>query len=183
MKDHAVTMTSADLTSHLLPAASQPKGSGANLNPFVVVEGAVGFIEFVVTVLGGVEIADARAPMPDGRLIHAEITLGDANLLMADRLDGWPCHPGLLQLWVDDVASTLDHAAAAGARIVTPATPFYGQTTLGRMVDPWDNLWWLYSPTVGQPDPLAPWQGGDDTVFQTIDVEMRSRASSSVTNS
>ncbi|MGF1667523.1 MAG: VOC family protein [Acidimicrobiia bacterium] len=170
-------MTEQNHTSRLLVAASRPAGSGATLNPFVVVDGAADFIEFVVDVFGGVEIEDARAPMPDGRLIHAEIILGDTHLLMAERIDGWPSHPGLLQVWVDDVAATLEDATAAGARVVTPATPFWVETTVGRMVDPWDNLWWLFSPAPGQPDPLAPWEGEDDTVFETIDAEMRSRAS------
>ncbi len=169
-------MTSTDTSSHLLPVTARPDGSGATLNPFVVVEGAADFVGFVVDVLGGIEVVEARAPLPDGRLIHAEVTLNDAHLLIVDRLDGWPPHPGLLQLWVDDVAGTLDDAVAHGARVVTPATPFYSETTLGRMVDRWGNLWWLYSPAPGQPDPLAPWEGGDDTVLTSIDDEMRSRA-------
>ncbi len=170
-------MTKQEAPSHLLPATARPAGSGATLNPFVVVDGAADFIHFVVDVFGGVELAEARSPLPDGRLIHAEVTLGDAHLLIVDRLDGWPPRPGLLQIWVDDVGATLDDALAQGARIVTPALPFFGQVTLGRMVDRWDNLWWLYSPAAGQPDPLAPWEGGDDTMFRTIDAEMRSLAS------
>jgi len=165
------------MASHLLPASALPPGAGATLNPFVVVDGAADLVTFVVEVLGGVEIAEARTPTPDGRLIHAEIAVGDAHLMLADPQDGWPRQPGLLQLWVDDVAATLDDASARGARVVTPATPFYGETTLGRMVDPWGNLWWLYAPAPGQPDPTAAWEGGDDTVFRTIDAEMRSRAS------
>ena len=39
------------------------------------------------------------------------------------------------------------------------------------------QLWWLFSPAPGQPDPVAPWEGGDDMVFETIDTEMRARAS------
>ena len=113
-------MTNDDRTSHLLAATAWPDGSGATLNPFVVVD---------------------------------------------------------VQVWVDYVAATLQDATAAGARIVTPAIPFWAETTIGRMVDPWENLWWLFSPALGQSDPLAPWEGGDSTVFDTIDAEMRSRAS------
>lgn len=164
------------MSDHVLSASDRPSGSGATLNPFVVVDDASGFIDFVTGVLGGVEVTEARSPMPDGRLIHAEITMGDAHLLIAEPMDGWPTHPGLLQLWVDDVAETLEHASARGARIVTPATPFYAETTVGRMGDPWGNLWWLYSPAPSQPDPIPAWEGGDDTIFRTIDEEMRARA-------
>ena len=176
MTSEQTTSSDAGQRAHLLPPSARPSGTGATLNPFVVVEGASDFIDFVVEVFGGTEIAEARSPMPDGRLIHAEIELGDANLLIVDRLDGWPAAPGLLQIWVDDVAATLDDAAARGARIVTAALAFFGQTTMGRMVDPWGNLWWLYNPAPGQDDPLAPWEGGDNTVFETIDAEMRARA-------
>ena len=104
--------------------------------------------------------------------------MNDAHMLITDRFDGWPPHPGLFQLWVDDVTATLDDAVAAGAKVVTPATPFFAQTTLGRMVDSWGNLWWLYSPTT-EPDAIPFWESGEeDVVFSTIDVEMRSRARS-----
>ncbi len=168
--------TGTNSSSHLLPPALRPPGGGAGLNPFVVVEGAAAFIDFLVEVFGGVEVAEARSPMPDGLLIHGEVTMGDAHLLLVDRLDCWPAHPGLLQLWVDDVEATLEDAKARGARTVTPATPFFAESTLGRMVDPWGNLWWLYSPTPGQADPTPPWEGGDDSIFRTIDDEMRARA-------
>jgi PhnB protein len=162
------------MASHLLPPETRPAGSGATLNPFVVVDGAADLIGFLVDVLGAVEVTEARTPMPDGRLIHGEVRMGDAHLLLADRLDGWPVRPGLLQVWVDDVTATLDAAVARGARVVTPATPFYGETTLGRMRDPWGGLWWLYAPAPGQPDPTPAWEGGSDVVFRTVDEELRS---------
>ncbi|MEN3613595.1 hypothetical protein AAH979_29115 [Plantactinospora sp. ZYX-F-223] len=61
--------------------------------------------------------------------------------MIADRLDGWPLRPGLLQLWVRDVATVLHRANAHGATTVTERTPFYGESTLGRMLDPWQNIW------------------------------------------
>ncbi len=47
-------------------------------------------------------------------------------------------------------------------------TPFHGERSLGRTLDPWQNLWWLCSPAPGQPGP-AP--GGP--VFRTIDTAVR----------
>lgn len=151
---------------------TSPSGT-ASLNPFVVVADASGLIDFVVHVFGGSENAEARTATPDGLLIHAEVRLGNADLLIADPMDGWPQRPGLLQLWVDDVAATMRRAGERGATVVTAPTPFYGETTLARLLDPWGNLWWLYSPVPGQPDPVPAWQGGDDTVFRTIDEAMR----------
>jgi hypothetical protein len=41
------------------------------------------------------------------------------------------------------------------------------------MLDPWQNLWWLYAPAPGQPDPKPHWEGGSDTVFTTLDGALR----------
>ncbi len=155
----------------LVPADSVPHG-GAVLNPFVIVDDAPGFIDFVSAVFDAPETTEARSPLPDGKLIHAELRLGSVNLMMADRLDGWPARPGLLQVWVTAVAKVLERAGDRGATVVTEPTPFYGETTLGRMLDPWGNLWWLYAPAPGQPDPE--WGSGD--VFSTIDAAMRALA-------
>jgi PhnB protein len=148
--------------------------SGAVLNPFVIVDDASGFVSFVTEVFDVPETAEARTPMPDGKLIHAQVRLGTVDLMIADRLDGWPARPGLLQVWVRDVAEVLRRAGALGATTVTEPTPFYGEVTLGRMLDRWQNLWWLYAPAPGQPDPVPSWAGGSDTVFSTLDKALRS---------
>ena len=153
--------------------------SGAVLNPFVIVDDAAGFVEFVTEVFGVVETAEARTPMPDGKLIHAQVRLGTVDLMVADRLDGWAARPGLLQVWVRDVAEVLRTAEALGATAVTGPTPFYGEVTLGRMLDRWQNLWWLYAPAPGQADPVPVWEGGEDTVFRTLDRAMRDQAARS----
>jgi PhnB protein len=140
--------------------------TGAALNPFVIVDDAAGLIDFVSTVFGVPETAEARTPLPDGKLIHAELRFDTVNLMIADRLDGWPSRPGLLQVWVTDVAAVLARATPLGATIVTEPTPFYGETTLGRMLDPWQNLWWLYAPAESQGEPVP-------SVFTTLDEALR----------
>ncbi|GIM98150.1 VOC family protein [Paractinoplanes toevensis] len=150
---------------------------GATLNPFVIVDDAAGLIGFVTEVFGVAELTEARTPTPDGKLIHAQIRMGTVDLMFADRLDGWPSRPGLLQVWVRDVGSVLKRAVERGATMVTEPTPFYGETTLGRMLDPWRNVWWLWAPAPGQPDPVPHWAGGGtDTVFATLDETLRSLA-------
>ena len=157
----------------LLPPDDVPS-AGAVLNPFVMVEDAAGLITFVSEVFGVAETVEARTPMPDGKLLHAELRLGTVDLMVVDRLDGWPLRPGLLQVWVRDAAEVLARATARGATVVTEPTPFYGETTLARMLDPWGDLWWLYAPAPGQPDPVPDWDGGPDPVFSTLADVLRS---------
>jgi PhnB protein len=159
----------------LLPPQSVP-GASAVLNPFVIVDDAAGLITFVSEVFGVPETAGARTPMPDGKLIHAELRLGTVDLMIADRLDGWPLRPGLLQVWVHDVTTLLQRANAHGATTITEPTPFYGESTLGRMLDPWRNIWWLWAPAPGQPDPAPNWDGGPDAIFSTLDGALKSLA-------
>lgn len=156
----------------LLPAAAVP-AHGAVLNPFVIVDDAAGLIRFVSEVFGAPETREARTAVPGGLLIHAQVRLGTVDLMLSDRLDGWPARPGLLQVWVRDVAEVLERATARGAETVTPPTPFYGEVTLGRMLDGWGNLWWLWAPAPGQADPVPAWEGGSDVVFSSLDATLR----------
>ncbi|MCY1141065.1 glyoxalase [Actinoplanes sp. Pm04-4] len=148
---------------------------GAVLNPFVMVDNAAGLVAFVSSLFEVAETPEAHTEMPDGKLIHSEVRLGTVNLMIVDRQDGWPSRPAFLQVWVNDVSATLKRASDHGATVVTEATPFYGETTLGRMLDPWQNLWWLYAPAPGQPDPIPNWDDeGSDTIFTTLDATLRS---------
>jgi PhnB protein len=156
----------------LLPHQAVP-GGGAVLNPFVIVDDAAGFVDFVADVFGVPETSEARTSMPDGKLIHAQLRLGTVDLMIADRLDGWPPRPGALQVWVRGAATVLHRAHQRGATTVTEPTPFYGEITLARMLDPWQNLWWLYEPAPGQPDPKPAWEGESATVFTTLDAALR----------
>lgn len=46
--------------------------------------------------------------------IHSEVDLGGVTLIIVDRLDGWAARPGLLQVWVDEVQTTLQAASNPG---------------------------------------------------------------------
>jgi PhnB protein len=105
----------------LLPQPSVP-ASGAVLNPFVIVDDAAGLVDFVSGVFGVAENAEVSTQMPHSKLIHAQLRLGGVDLMIADRLAGWPLRPALLQVRVRDVGSVLQRASAAGATTVTEPT-------------------------------------------------------------
>jgi uncharacterized glyoxalase superfamily protein PhnB len=115
------------------------------VNPFVIIKGgAVGFIEFVEKVFEAKENRLIRTPDKDGKLIHAEVQIGDSMILMADSKEDWPFTPAFLQVYVDNVQETLKRAENEGAEIVTKVSVFYNGLKLARFKDKWGNIWWLY---------------------------------------
>lgn len=154
-------------------AAGQITGRGRSINPFVILKDVAGFVAFAEAVFDADEVIEARTSTPTGELIHAELRVGDSLLLMADPQPGWPGPPGLFQIWVSDIETVVTRAVDRRAVVVTPPTPFYGSLMLARLEDPWGNLWWMYQPAPGQPDPKPAWEGGSDIIFRTLDQYLR----------
>lgn len=137
-----------------------PKGYNT-INPFVVVRDAPGFIKFVTEVFDGVETKEARTMDDDGLLIHAEIVIADAPILIFERKPDWRHTPAFLQIYVSDVNSTLEKAKQAGANVITEPSDFYGDI-LSRVQDQWGNIWWVYQ-HVGEID----WKHYDAEVVES----------------
>ena len=88
-------------------------------------------------------------PSPGGKVGHAELTLGDAMIMLADE------HPEMghrgphaytgsaisLMVYVPDVDATVKTAVASGAKVVRPVeNQFYGDR-LGTIEDPFGHQW------------------------------------------
>jgi len=127
----------------------------ATVNPFIITRDADGLIRFLTDVFGGIDHPDARTMDHDGLLLHAELQIGDTTVMFAERKPGWPYTPALLQVYVDDVQATLERAERGGAEVITRPTDFFGFHVFSRFLDPWRNLWWVYSAS-------AATEGGED---------------------
>jgi PhnB protein len=81
-------------------------------------------------------------PMPNGRLGHAEVRIGDSMLMMADpNPPEYPAKAMQGMLYVADCDAVVAKAVAAGARIVRPlANQFYGDRSAS-LKDRWGNDW------------------------------------------
>jgi uncharacterized glyoxalase superfamily protein PhnB len=109
--------------------------------PWIVTDDTAALFEFIADAFDGAELA--QIPLEDGSIGHAEIRVGDTVLLAFDRRPGWPEMPSLLRVFVEDVDAVTEAAVAAGARIVNePATHAFGQR-IGRIRDPFGNIWWI----------------------------------------
>lgn len=126
-----------------IPAA--PKGYNT-VNPFIITKHADKLIFFIKEVFGGIEEPNALTYDTDGLILHSEVKIGNSIVQIADRKPDWPFTPSLLQVYVDDVESTLKKAQAHGAKIITKPTDFFG-AKFSRILDSQENLWWIYQYT------------------------------------
>lgn len=113
----------------------------SSVTPWIIVVGAADFLDFLSSAFDAQE--QGRVANPDGTIGHAETRIGDAVVMVLDRQQDWPATPQFLRLYVDDATASWERAVEAGCRTVTPLTSLAHGEVLGRLVDPWDNLWWI----------------------------------------
>ena len=117
-----------------------------SVTPYLVVKGAADAIEFYKKAFGATELL--RMPLPDGKLAHAEVKIGDSPVMLADETDEFHApQPGAggvsLMVYVADVDRVFAQALAAGAKELRPlADQFYGDR-LGTLMDPFGHVWSL----------------------------------------
>jgi len=92
---------------------------------YLHVKETVRLIEFLKLAFNGVEVG--RVTMPDGKIAHARVKLGDSMVMMSLPHEPWPAHPAMLYHYVSDVDATYQQALTAGAESVfAPMNMFYG---------------------------------------------------------
>lgn len=74
---------------------------------------------------------------------HAEMRIGNAIVMMFDARPEWPTTPAFLRLYVDDADATHRQAVAAGGTSVTEVTELFWGDRVGRVRDPFGNLYWI----------------------------------------
>lgn len=55
----------------------------------------------------------------------------------------WPDTPAFLRLYVEDADATHRQALEAGASSMTDVTPLFWGDRIGRVRDPFGNVWWI----------------------------------------
>ena len=125
------------------------------VTPYLLIDGAAVAIDFYKKAFGAKELF--RFPMPDGKIGHAEIKVGDSHIMLADEPEGEmantpdqahfksPTSLGktsvLICLYVEDVDSLAKQAVAAGAKELRPVVnQFYGDRS-GTYQDPFGHVW------------------------------------------
>ena len=118
-----------------------------SVTPYLVVDGAARALDFYGRVFGAAE--RMRMPGPDGKVGHAEISIGDSVIMLADEHPevgargprAFGGSPVSLMLYVADVDATVKTAVAAGAKVLRPVEDkFYGDRS-GSIEDPFGHHW------------------------------------------
>ncbi len=117
--------------------------------PYISVKGAGDAIAYYKKAFGAQELV--RMPMPDGKVGHAELKIGDSIVMMADEMD----HPDAIAksprslggvtsglcLYVEDCDAMFNRAVEAGGKVRRPLTnQFYGDRS-GTVEDPFGQVW------------------------------------------
>jgi PhnB protein len=119
--------------------------------PYLICNGAAQAIDFYKKAFGAVEIM--RMPMPDGKIGHAEIKIGDSYIMLSDespQIGAYsPQHyggtPVSVLLYVEKVDAVFNQAIAAGAKAVRPPQDmFYGDRT-SWVTDPFGHSWYIHT--------------------------------------
>jgi PhnB protein len=91
------------------------------ITPNTIVADAAQAIDFYRRVFDAIE--KVRLTMPDGKIVHCELQIGDSRVNLAEAMEGWPLHGLLAQIYVPNSDSVFARAIE------------------GRVLDPFGNTW------------------------------------------
>ncbi len=111
------------------------------VTPWIISADTGALFDFIARAFGGVETA--RVILYDGSVGHAEIRIGDANIMAFDAPKGTEPRPVFLRLFVADARHAFATALEAGATDITKPTLLAFGDRVGRVRDPFGNIWWL----------------------------------------
>ena len=95
------------------------------VTPYLHVVETVRMIEFMKRAFGAVEVT--RITMPDGKIAHARVKIGDSMIMLSLAHEPWPSHPAMLYHYVENVDAAYQKALDEGAESVfAPMDLFYG---------------------------------------------------------
>ncbi len=118
-----------------------------SLTPHLVCRDAAAAIDFYGRAFGAIE--QFRLPMPDGKIMHACVQIGDSKLFLFDEM---PEHgalgpqalkgtPVTLHLQVQDADAMFARALAAGATVAMPLADMFWGDRYGQLTDPFGHRW------------------------------------------
>lgn len=95
-----------------------------------------------------------RMPSPDGRIMHAQITIGGRYIYLSDDFPEYcggqsrspkslGATPVTIHQYVEDCDAAIQRAADAGATVTMPAADMFWGDRFGVVTDPFGHAWSL----------------------------------------
>jgi PhnB protein len=117
-----------------------------SITPQLTCRDAAKAIEFYKSVLGATELM--RMAGPDGKVMHAELQVGDSRLMVNDEFPGQAVapaptavHSSSLFVYNEDVDAVFGRAAGAGSRVDMPVSNMFWGDRYGKFTDPFGHQW------------------------------------------
>lgn len=118
-----------------------------SLTPHLICANASDAIDFYKRAFGAEEVS--RLTMPDGKLMHAMLRIGNSALMLMDENPAWGAKgpvaltnsPVSIHLYVEDVDAAFARAVAAGASVKMPPGDMFWGDRFGALTDPFGHSW------------------------------------------
>ena len=111
------------------------------VTPYLVVDDVPKLLEFLTTAFGA--NVQERTEDGSGRVMHAQVMIGDSIVMMGQAMEGFPAESCMLYVYTEDVDGSYKRALDAGAvSIREPVDEFYGDRVAG-VKDPGGIKWLL----------------------------------------
>jgi len=112
-----------------------------SIMPYLIVNGAVKFIEFVK------QVFDAELThivyFDDGKTVmHAQVKINGCTIMLCDASEKWKQQTANLFIYVENADETYRKSLECGAvSLMGLSNQEYGRTC--GITDPFDNVWWI----------------------------------------
>jgi PhnB protein len=117
------------------------------VTPYLTIKGAAKAIEFYKKAFGAEEVL--RLDMPDGKIAHAEISIGGARVMLHDETPQFNAlspqtigdSASSLMLYVNDADAVVKRAVDAGATLTMEVADQFYSDRCGNIKDPFGHKW------------------------------------------
>jgi PhnB protein len=127
------------------PVRAIPEGYHS-ISPSLTCKNAARAIEFYKSVFGATEVM--RMPGPEGKIMHAELKIGDSIIFINDEFPGMADAPApgvtpslFMFLYTEDVDSVYNRAVSMGSMVLMPLENMFWGDRYGKVTDPFGHQW------------------------------------------
>ncbi|MGE0407191.1 MAG: VOC family protein [Candidatus Korobacteraceae bacterium] len=118
-----------------------------SVTPYLIIKGAARAIDFYKKVFDARD--DVRMDGPGGKIMHAEIKIGDSMVMLADEMPemghrspvAYGGTPVSLVLYVPDADAVAAKLTASGGKTIKPLENQFWGDRMGTFADPFGHVW------------------------------------------